>query len=329
MPERGLLPSRLTDPRPSRSAATLRSSTSRPAIPAQRQKTLPGYIQTGTTCGSVAIQLSPAAAPSCTITNSTQGTFVVHKDFSDKPSTDTTTVQVTLTCPGGGTITGGTTTPSSGPVSEASPRTFTDTGFSGTPNCTATEFPIPPGYIASGSPAGSCTGGLSTTALSTLTAVTGCTITNTLRDAIFNVTKVYSPTGPTANVQVTVTCPTSTSPNLAIDAAAGVNPAGSPHAFHVKGFNVGDQCTATETSVPAGYTASYSNCVDQTVADPSPAVNCTITNTLNTATFTVNKVYTNPSLTTPVTVHIGCSTGTPDDLVRPGRHQVLAAAPTS
>jgi hypothetical protein len=86
--------------------------------------------------------------------------------------------------------------------------------------------------------------------------------------------------------------------------------------FDVKGFNPGDNCSATESPAPAGYTPAYAGCQNQTVVD-GQIVNCTITNTQNTATFTVHKVYSPSFITTPVTIHITCTSGTPDALTGP------------
>ena len=88
------------------------------------------------------------------------------KDFSDKPSTDTTTVSVSLSC------TSGAATPASANASEATPASFTVTGYTGDPTCTATETPVPTGYTGSGSPAGTCQ--------AALVAGGTCTITNQL-----------------------------------------------------------------------------------------------------------------------------------------------------
>jgi hypothetical protein len=261
--------------------------------------TAAGYVLTGSTnCTNVTVLTNTTS--NCFLTNSTQATFVVHKDFSNN---STASVSVTLSC----SPNGGTPAPASGAVSHAAPRTFTVTGFTPDPTCTATESPIPAGYTASGSPAGTCAALLSAGA---------CTITNTLRQATFNVTKAYSPAGPVSSVQVIVTC-ASGSPNLTV-APSGATPVspGAPVPFTVKGFNVGDTCSATESPVPAGYTMSQASCVSQAVTDGG-AVNCTITNTLNTATLTVHKVYANHAATAPVTVHVTCTSGTPSPLSGP------------
>ena len=58
-----------------------------------------------------------------------------------------------------------------------------------------------------------------------------------------------------------------------------------PANFTVTGYNVGATCTATESGVPAGYTGNVAGCASVPVTTGS----CTIVNTLNSATFTVNK----------------------------------------
>ncbi len=116
-----------------------------------------GYSSSGT-CSAL------LSAGQCTITNTlippTTGQFTVYKDFTDN---NTASVTVTLSCASG------TPSPASASVSEASPVTFTVSGVTGSPTCTATENPIPAGYNSSGNCSAPLSGG------------TGqCTITNTL-----------------------------------------------------------------------------------------------------------------------------------------------------
>ena len=124
---------------------------------------------------------SPTPAPTPTPTPPpTTMHFIVHKDFSDKPSTDTTTVSITMTCAGA--------TPDSSPknASEATPANFLLSNISGA-TCSATES-VPAGYTAS---QGTCAG---------LHPVAGtdinCTITNTLNSATFTVSKDFSDNPP-------------------------------------------------------------------------------------------------------------------------------------
>ncbi|HEY8767147.1 MAG TPA: S8 family serine peptidase, partial [Dehalococcoidia bacterium] len=203
-------------------------------------------------------------SPTVTVHNS--ATFTVNKDFSDKPSTDTTTVIVTLNC-GAGTIVG----PNPKNASEASPAVFTVNGLASSTTCTASESPVPGGYTSSG-----CTAAVTLT----VNGASACTITNTLNSASFTVSKVYSPAGNTTAVTVTLTCTTgSVSP-----ASASAAP-GSPASFTVTGYTAGATCTATESGVPAGYTSS--SCNAAIAGAPSGTGSCTITNT-RTDTFTVN-----------------------------------------
>ena len=88
-------------------------------------------------------------------------TFTVNKDFSDN---NPASVTVSLSCASG------RVSPASASASEATPASFTVTGFSGDPNCTATESPVPPGYTSSGT-------------CSALLSAGSCTITNTLTAA--------------------------------------------------------------------------------------------------------------------------------------------------
>ncbi len=264
-----------------------------------------GYVKSQSHCADDDLLVSSPPLK-CVITNTTQATFEVDKVFS--PSSDAS-VSVTLSCPAGGPPNG---TIETNPMD--TPAVFTVTGFTGNPTCTATESPVQ-GYAGSGDPPGTCAAPLLEPTTLSLAFGT-CTITNTLRDATFTVAKVYLGSDSTDPVDVTVTCPTTDRPNLTVTPSGPTSvPPGTPTTFTVQGFNVGDQCTATESPVPAGYSASYDQCVNQTVTDGGN-VDCTITNTLNTATFTVYKEYTNPLKTDPVTVHITCTSpggGVPDD----------------
>lgn len=86
-------------------------------------------------------------------------TFDVLKDFIPDSGASVT---VSLACDSG------SVSPASASSSEGAPATFTVTGASGDPDCTATESPIPAGYQSSGSCAAA------------LLAVGECTITNSL-----------------------------------------------------------------------------------------------------------------------------------------------------
>ncbi len=105
-----------------------------------------------------------------------------------------------------------------------------------------------------------------------------CTITNTLNPNTNTITvnKVFSPTS-VATVPVALTCTSG-----AVNATPLLAAQGAPAVFTVTGASGGATCTATET-VPFGYTADQTNCVDVAL-DGS----CTINNTLNAATLPVS-----------------------------------------
>src|SRR5450756_1667451 len=99
-------------------------------------------------------------------------------------------------------------------------------------------------------------------------------ITNTLNTAAFTVTKVYSPASATAAATFSLTCANGTVANSPQNLTGG----GSV-TFNVSGDTPPDSCTATETSVPAGYT-SDSPCAGTITGAPVGSGSCTITNTL-------------------------------------------------
>jgi hypothetical protein len=195
---------------------------------------------------------------SCTITNTLRSAqFTVHKDFSDN---NTASVQVTLEC-------GSATVSPSGAqsVSEGSPVTFTVSGFSGDPNCTATESPIPTGYDSTGT----CQAALS---------VGKCTIFNTLRSADFVVMKDFIPDSGDS-VSVSLNC--DSGQVTVVDGSASE---ADPAEFNVTGYKGDPNCTAIESLIPAGYD-STGTCQGKLLADGD----CTITNT-RLPTLTVEKV---------------------------------------
>ncbi len=94
----------------------------------------------------------PVGGPSVT-------TFNVLKDFVPDSAASVT---VSLSCATG------SVTPPSASAGEGAPATFTVTAFSGDPDCTATESPIPTGYVSN------------VTCVAALLAAGQCTITNVL-----------------------------------------------------------------------------------------------------------------------------------------------------
>ena len=71
--------------------------------------------------------------------------------------------------------------------------------------------------------------------------------------------------------------------------------------FQVTGASAGATCTATETTVPLGYTANQANCVGVALN-----ASCTITNTRNSASITVIKDFIPDSAAT-VPVALTCT----------------------
>ena len=165
-------------------------------------------------------------------------TFTVYKDFSDNSSAS---VSVSLSC------SSGTVTNNPQLASEASAAQFNISGAVPGTSCTAIES-VPSGYTADQS---DCQNG---------DPLNGsCTIVNNLveNDAeSFWVFKDFSDDN-SASVSVTLSCSRGTvtnNPQLASEAA--------PAEFSITGSNPSATCTATENSVPSGYTADQSECQD-------------------------------------------------------------------
>ena len=74
--------------------------------------------------------------------------------------------------------------------------------------------------------------------------------------------------------------------------------------FTVDGFTPGDTCDASENQPPDGYTKNESDCEDLVLGTDT---SCQIENTLNTASFTVNKSYVPSGPTDAVDVELNCS----------------------
>jgi len=217
----------------------------------------PGYSASGSPPGTCTAVLSVGE---CTITNTLippLGTFTVEKDFEPNNAAASTTVS--LSC-GSASV-----SPSSGSVSEANPRTFTVSGASGNPMCTATESPVP-GYAGSGTPEGTC---------QALLSAGTCKITNT---RAFTVYKDFVPNeGGDPSVTVTLNC-VETGTIAPIGTVLPAGPVsvseGVPRVFTVSNFTGDPLCIAREMPVPAGYT---SNGMCQ--ANIISVGLCTITNT--------------------------------------------------
>jgi len=246
-----------------------------------------GYTSTGSCEASL-------ETGTCTITNtlSTDG-FTVVKDYvggGTEPQ-----VSVTLSC------TSGSVTNSPQPADEGLNAVFNVQEFAGDPTCTATETSVPAGYTSTGT-------------CEALLSVGTCTITNTLRTDGFTVVKDYVGGGSEPQVSVTLSCASGTVTNSPQPADEGLNAV-----FNVQEFTGNPTCTATETSVPAGYTSTG------TCEAALETGTCTITNTLNSAKLTVNKNFVpDNGATVSITVTCTAENGT---VVAPNPKDVTEVAP--
>ena len=131
----------------------------------------------------------------------------------------------------------------------------------------------------------------------TITDAAPLTFAGCASPTTITVSKDFIPNNP-GTVPVTLTCTSGIVTNSPQNASEG-----SPAVFSVSGAIAGTTCTATET-VPAGYTADQSSCVGVPIGG-----NCTIINTLNSNTITVNKDFV-PNSSAPVSVSLVCTSGT-------------------
>jgi hypothetical protein len=145
---------------------------------------------------------------------------------------------------------------------------------------------------------GSWTGRAMATTDVTLNDPAPLTFAGCAAPASITVNKDFIPNN-VATVPVALTCNSGTVSTTPLNAAEG-----APAVFTVGGANlVGTTCTATET-VPAGYTANQAGCVGVALNG-----SCTITNTLNSATITVNKDFI-PNNAATVPIALNCTSGT-------------------
>ncbi|MDT8320100.1 MAG: ice-binding family protein [Xanthomonadales bacterium] len=229
-----------------------------------------GYTANQLDCQDVAL------GGSCEITNTLNSeTIVVNKDFIPN---STETVPVELSC------TSGTVTTTPLDASESLPAVFTVTGAEPEATCTATET-VPDGYTANQSDCVNVPLGGS------------CEITNTVNSETIVVNKDFIPDS-TETVPVELSCTSGTVTTTPLDAAEG-----APAVFTVTGAEEGATCTATET-VPEGFTANQLDC-----AEVTPGGSCTISNSLDSDTITVNKDFS-PNSTESVPVTLSCTSGT-------------------
>jgi uncharacterized repeat protein (TIGR01451 family) len=109
--------------------------------------------------------------------------------------------------------------------------------------------------------------------------------------------------GNISNVSISVTCGGGAAP-ASSPLNARDNP-DTPATFTINGAN-GGTCTATET-VPAGYTPNQAGCANVVVSSGA-TVECTIINTLNTATLRVHKDFSDGN-TSNVAMSVTCTGG--------------------
>jgi len=221
----------------------------------------------------------PAVAEGCF-----SAPFTVEKTYDDG---NTDPVSVSLTCSDGSVL------PSASLAAPGSPAVFSVNDFDpeGTPLCTATEV-VPEGYV----------GDESDCVDVDLFADGTCTIANSLISATFEVYKDFIPNNP-AQVSMTLNCTSGTVSPPSANASEG-----SPAVFTIEGFDPGATCTATEVPIP-GYIVNDADCQDGDLITDGGTSQCTITNTLRSDEFTVNKTYDNGN-TDPVSVSLTCDNGT-------------------
>jgi hypothetical protein len=210
--------------------------------------------------------------------------FTVNKTYSDS---NTDPVSVSLTC------SDGTVLPPTGMAAPGLPAVFSvnDYDAMATPTCTATED-VPPGYE-----------GDEADCLDVDLLGDGeCTIANSVRSATFQVFKDFSPDNASA-VPMTLICTSGIVSPATADASEG-----SPAVFTVTAFDPGTTCTATEVPIP-GYVADDTDCQNGDLITDGGTTQCTITNTLRSDDFTVNKTY-DDGTTDPVSVSLECDNGT-------------------
>jgi hypothetical protein len=253
-----------------------------------------GYTTDVSDCRNVSITESDS--PSCTITSRRKRagsvTFTVVKDF--EPG-DRASVSVSVNC-----TNGARPDASPKPAREGAPAVFTISGFAPSATCTATEREAPAGYTSSerGCRDVAITGGKPAM----------CTIINTRKtpaSVTFTVTKDFDPDEPELSVSISVSCTDGGTP----DASPKPAREGTPAVFTISGFGpAGATCTATEGEAPDGYTSNESDCRSVAIVEKR---SCTITNTLNSTTFSVGRTFTDGN-TISVAVRLTCDSGTVD-----------------
>lgn len=132
----------------------------------------------------------------------------------------------------------------------------------------------------------------------TLTNVVPMTFAGCAGAATITVSKDFLPDS-AASVDVDLTCTSGTVVATPLSASEA-----EPAVFTLAGADPGTTCTATET-VPTGYTADQSNCVDVPVGG-----SCVITNALNANAIVVHKDFV-PDVDASVSVSLLCTSGAP------------------
>jgi hypothetical protein len=248
-----------------------------------------GYTTDSSDCLNVSITESGSA--SCTVTSRRETgsvTFTVTKDF--EPA-NRASVSVAVTC-----TKGGRPDASPKPAREGAPAVFTISGFAAGATCTATEGAAPAGYTASQD-------GCRDVAIAD-GRPTACTITNTREQTAsvtFTVTKDFEPDELEASVSISVSCTEGGAPDTQVKPASE----GSPAVFTISGFGPGATCTATEGEPPTGYTSSERDCLRVAIAEKR---SCTITNRLNSTTFSVGREFEDGNRST-IAVDFTCDSG--------------------
>jgi hypothetical protein len=254
-----------------------------------------GYTTDVSDCRNVPITESDS--PSCTIISRRKKagsvTFTVAKDFEPD---NQASVSVSVSC-----TKGARPDASPKPAREGAPAVFTISGFAPSTTCTATERGAPADYISSerGCSVVAITGGKPAT----------CTIINTRKtpaSVTFTVTKDFDPDETEVPVSISVSCNEGGTP----DASPKPTREGTPAIFTISGFGPGATCTATEGAAPAGYTTDVSDCRNIPITE-SDSPSCTITNTLNSTTFSVGREFSDGNTRT-VAVRLTCDSGTVD-----------------
>ena len=248
-----------------------------------------GYTADETGCQDLDPE-SAGTGAECTIVNTLNTVGIdVAKDFSDDNPAEVT---VSLDC-GPGVVVDDDDTG----ADETDAANFTVKGFTDTTTCDATEGTPPAGYTADET---GCQD------LDPESAGTGaeCTIVNTLNTVGIDVAKDFSDDNP-AEVTVSLDC----GPGVVVDDDdTGADETDAAN-FTVKGFTDTTTCDATEGTPPAGYTADETGCQDLDPESAGTGAECTIVNTLNTATIYVQKDFSDNN-SANVNVSLDCGTAT-------------------